>query len=140
MSVRLSAAAFVATLALAVCGPLYICPEGQLLLSTAHAESKLRTAQAQPAQKSPAVQAQSKQRDPIERARTAVETLIARLRGRDMPEGIVKSNGRIGARSRKERSPWKRGHFALQLSDEFPWLGGTHLVSVRNTAAGADSV
>jgi len=97
MSVRLSAAAFVATLALAVCGPLYICPEGQLLLSTAHAEWNLRTAQAQPAQKSPAVQAQSKQRDPIERARTAVETLIARLRGRDMPEGIVKSNGRIEA-------------------------------------------
>jgi HlyD family secretion protein len=42
-------------------------------------------------------QAQSKQQNPIERARTAVETLIARLRGRDMPEGIVKSNGRIEA-------------------------------------------
>src|SRR4030081_2862787 len=55
------------------------------------------TALAQPAQKSPSAQAQSKQQDPIERARTAVESLIARLRGRDMPEGIVKSNGRIEA-------------------------------------------
>ena len=44
-----------------------------------------------------AAQAQSKQQNPVERARTAVETLIARLRGRDMPEGIVKSNGRIEA-------------------------------------------
>jgi HlyD family secretion protein len=45
----------------------------------------------------PAAQAQSKPQNPVERARTAVETLIARLRGRDMPEGIVKSNGRIEA-------------------------------------------
>jgi HlyD family secretion protein len=42
-------------------------------------------------------QAQSKQQDPLEKARTAVETLINRLRGRDMPEGIVKSNGRLEA-------------------------------------------
>jgi HlyD family secretion protein len=42
-------------------------------------------------------QAQSKQQDPFEKARTAVETLINRLRGRDMPEGIVKSNGRLEA-------------------------------------------
>src|SRR5215467_13383642 len=42
-------------------------------------------------------QAQSKQQDPLEKARTAVETLINRLRGRDMPEGIVKTNGRIEA-------------------------------------------
>jgi HlyD family secretion protein len=42
-------------------------------------------------------QAQSAQQSPMERARTAVETLINRLRGRDMPEGIVKSNGRIEA-------------------------------------------
>ena len=34
---------------------------------------------------------------PIEDARKAVETLINRLRGRDMPEGIVKTNGRIEA-------------------------------------------
>lgn len=33
----------------------------------------------------------------IERAKKAVETLINRLRGRDMPEGIVKANGRIEA-------------------------------------------
>ena len=45
----------------------------------------------------PAAQAQSAQRSPVERARTAAETLIARLRGRDMPEGIVKTNGRIEA-------------------------------------------
>jgi HlyD family secretion protein len=44
------------------------------------------TAQAQPAQQSPAAQ-----------ARSAVENLIARLRGRTMPDGIVKSNGRIEA-------------------------------------------
>jgi HlyD family secretion protein len=42
-------------------------------------------------------QAQSKQQNPLEKARTAVETLINRLRGRDMPEGIVKTNGRIEA-------------------------------------------
>src|SRR5215470_10039355 len=42
-------------------------------------------------------QAQSKEQDPLEKARTAVETLINRLRGRDMPDGIVKSNGRIEA-------------------------------------------
>ena len=42
-------------------------------------------------------QAQSAQKKPIEKARTAVETLINRLRGRDMPEGIVKTNGRIEA-------------------------------------------
>jgi HlyD family secretion protein len=41
--------------------------------------------------------AQAPQQNPLERARTAVETLINRLRGRDMPEGIVKTNGRIEA-------------------------------------------
>jgi HlyD family secretion protein len=46
----------------------------------------ISTAQAEPAPQTPAA-----------RARTAVETLIARLRGRDMPDGIVKSNGRIEA-------------------------------------------
>ncbi len=42
-------------------------------------------------------QAQSRQQNPLEQARKAVETLINRLRGRDMPEGIIKSNGRIEA-------------------------------------------
>ena len=84
MSVRSSAAAFVATLALAICGPLYTGPDGQLLPSTAHAQSKPRSSQ--PAQNSP-----------TEQLRSRVETLINRLRGRDMPEGIVKSNGRIEA-------------------------------------------
>jgi hypothetical protein len=63
-------------LVFAVCGPLYTAPDGPLLLSTAHAQSKLRTAQAQRAQKSP-----------TEQLRSQVETLINRLRGRDMPEG-----------------------------------------------------
>jgi HlyD family secretion protein len=39
----------------------------------------------------------SNQQNPLEKARTSVETLINRLRGRDMPEGIVKTNGRIEA-------------------------------------------
>jgi HlyD family secretion protein len=42
-------------------------------------------------------QAQSAEQDPLKRAKKAVETLINRLRGRDMPEGIVKSNGRLEA-------------------------------------------
>jgi HlyD family secretion protein len=42
-------------------------------------------------------QAQSQQQSGIERARTAVESLINRLRGGDMPEGIVKTNGRLEA-------------------------------------------
>src|SRR4029077_8191796 len=45
----------------------------------------------------PAAQAQSAQQNPVEDARKAVETLINRRRGRDMPEGIVKTNGRIEA-------------------------------------------
>jgi HlyD family secretion protein len=45
----------------------------------------------------PIAWAQSAQQSPGERARTALETLINRLRGRDMPTGIVKSNGRIEA-------------------------------------------
>lgn len=44
-----------------------------------------------------AVSAQSNQQSPLETARTAVETLINRLRGRDMPEGFVKTNGRLEA-------------------------------------------
>jgi HlyD family secretion protein len=40
---------------------------------------------------------QSSKQEQIERAKKAVETLINRLRGRDMPQGIVKSNGRIEA-------------------------------------------
>ena len=44
-----------------------------------------------------AAQAQSAEQDPLKRAKKAVESLINRLRGRDMPEGIVKSNGRLEA-------------------------------------------
>lgn len=41
--------------------------------------------------------AQSSEQSPVDKARAAVETLINRLRGIDMPEGIVKTNGRIEA-------------------------------------------
>ncbi len=41
--------------------------------------------------------AQAKPPEAIEKAKKAVETLINHLRGRDMPEGIVKTNGRIEA-------------------------------------------
>src|SRR5258708_12359773 len=42
-------------------------------------------------------QGQRKKKGPADQLRSQVETLINRLRGRDMPEGIVKSNGRIEA-------------------------------------------
>ena len=42
-------------------------------------------------------QAQRAQKSPADQLRSQMETLINRLRGRDMPEGIVKSNGRIEA-------------------------------------------
>src|SRR6266568_5425193 len=45
----------------------------------------------------PAAKAQRAQKSPTDQLRSQVETLINRLRGRDMPEGIVKSNGRIEA-------------------------------------------
>jgi HlyD family secretion protein len=41
--------------------------------------------------------AQSTQLSPVEVAKTALENLIAKLRGREMPEGIVKANGRLEA-------------------------------------------
>jgi HlyD family secretion protein len=41
--------------------------------------------------------AQSNKDNPLEKARTAVETLLNRLSGHDMPDGIVKTNGRIEA-------------------------------------------
>jgi HlyD family secretion protein len=44
-----------------------------------------------------AAQAQSAEQDPLKRAKKEVESLINRLRGRDMPEGIVKTNGRLEA-------------------------------------------
>ena len=44
-----------------------------------------------------AARAQSAQPNPVEKARKAIETLMDRLRGRDMPEGIVKTNGRLEA-------------------------------------------
>jgi len=44
-----------------------------------------------------AANAQDKPPKPIEDAKKAVDTLINHLRGRDMPEGIVKTNGRLEA-------------------------------------------
>jgi HlyD family secretion protein len=52
--------------------------DGGFLIVSAHAQSQ-------------------QQQNPLEKARTAVENLIDRLRGRDMPDGIVKTNGRIEA-------------------------------------------
>ena len=69
-------------------GLIVLCIAGTTLGLSASAPPG-RTAQAQ----SP----QAPQQNPLDRARTAVETLINRLRGRDMPEGIVKTNGRIEA-------------------------------------------
>ena len=66
MSVRLSAAVFVAIAVLAVRGPFDSAPGGEFRLPTAQAQSKL-------------------------------QTLIDYLRGARMPEGIVKTNGRIEA-------------------------------------------
>ena len=41
--------------------------------------------------------AHAQSQSPVEVAKTALENLIAKLRGRDMPEGIVKANGRLEA-------------------------------------------
>src|SRR5262245_22792077 len=41
--------------------------------------------------------AQTKSKSPPEQVQSAVQNLIARLRGHTMPKGIVKSNGRIEA-------------------------------------------
>jgi HlyD family secretion protein len=41
--------------------------------------------------------AQADKQSPVDKARAAVQTLINRLRGSEMPEGIVKTNGRIEA-------------------------------------------
>jgi HlyD family secretion protein len=69
-------AALICVVLMAVTSPLGI-PNGGFLIVSAYA--------------------QSNQQNPLEKARTSVETLINRLRGRDMPEGIVKTNGRIEA-------------------------------------------
>ena len=45
----------------------------------------------------PVAQAQSSAQSPAARVQSTVQTLIGRLRGRTMPDGIVKSNGRIEA-------------------------------------------
>jgi HlyD family secretion protein len=60
-----------------ICASVLGVPNGSLLIVSAYA--------------------QSNQQNPLEKARTSVETLINRLRGRDMPKGIVKTNGRIEA-------------------------------------------
>ena len=62
-------------------------------------------------------QAQSKEPSPLERAHAAVEGLIAKLRGRDMPEGIVKTNGRLEA-TQVDVSPKYPGRLATLTVDE----------------------
>jgi len=64
-----------------------------------------------------AAHAQSTQPNPLDKARTAVETLINRLRGRDMPEGIVKTNGRIEA-TQVDVSAKYPGRLATLTKDE----------------------
>src|SRR5271165_2497627 len=61
--------------------------------------------------------AQTKPQNPLDKARTAVETLINRLRGRDMPEGIVKTNGRIEA-TQVDVSAKYPGRLATLTKDE----------------------
>ena len=61
--------------------------------------------------------AQSVQQNPLEKARTAVETLINRLRGRDMPEGIFKTNGRLEA-TQVDVSAKYPGRLATLTKDE----------------------
>jgi HlyD family secretion protein len=73
----LSAAAALICIALLAVTSLLTVSGEDLLVATAHAQAKPPT--------------------PIEDARKAVETLINHLRGRDMPEGIVKTNGRLEA-------------------------------------------
>jgi HlyD family secretion protein len=111
-------------LALAVCSPLYTGSDGQLLSSAAHAQSKPRTSQGQPAQKSPADQ-----------LRSQVETLINRLRGRDMPEGIVKSNGRIEATQVdvSAKYPGRLATLTVDEGDELTW-SFPHLCALQASA------
>jgi HlyD family secretion protein len=61
--------------------------------------------------------AQAKPPEPVEKAKKAVETLINRLRGRDMPEGIVKTNGRIEA-TQVDVSAKYQGRLATLTVDE----------------------
>jgi HlyD family secretion protein len=75
VSAILLGAALICAVVMAVTSALGVSDEGFLIVS----------AHAQP------------QQNPLEKARTAVENLIDRLRGRDMPDGIVKTNGRLEA-------------------------------------------
>jgi HlyD family secretion protein len=61
--------------------------------------------------------AQAKPPEPIEKAKKAVDTLINHLRGRDMPEGIVKTNGRIEA-TQVDVSAKYAGRLATMTVDE----------------------
>ena len=61
--------------------------------------------------------AQAKPPEPIEKAKKAVETLINHLRGRDMPDGIVKTNGRIEA-TQVDVSAKYPGRLATMTVDE----------------------
>jgi HlyD family secretion protein len=61
--------------------------------------------------------AQTRQQDPLEEARKKVETLINHLRGKDMPDGIVKTNGRIEA-TQVDVAAKYQGRLATMTVDE----------------------
>ena len=89
---------------LAIAGTTLELSDGAPTVGTARAQSPQQNPVEQnalrgsdPGQKPGASQNAAPQPNPIEQAKTAVETLINRLRGRDMPEGIVKTNGRLEA-------------------------------------------
>jgi hypothetical protein len=94
-------------------------------------------------------QAQRAQKSPTEQLRSQVETLINRLRGRDMPEGIVKSNGRIEATQVDvaAKYPGRLATLTVDEGDEVTgWTEGRHHLVARNgspaarrTGAGVES-
>ena len=93
--------------------------------------------------------AQAKPPEPIEKAKKAVETLINRLRGRDMPEGIVKTNGRIeatrgrcggeipGSAGDADRGRGRRGHGRTGRRHHL--VAGNRSPAARRAGAGAES-
>jgi HlyD family secretion protein len=62
---------------------------GEILIAGAQAQPKLPPL--------PGLPDGAKLPEPLDKARTAVQSLIAKLRGSDLPEGIVRTNGRLEA-------------------------------------------
>ena len=128
MSATMLGAALICVVLLVVTSALGV-PNGGLLIVSAYA--------------------QSNQQNPLEKARTSVETLINRLRGRDMPEGIVKTNGRHrsdgSGRSGEiswpagdaDRGRGRRGHRRTGRCDDF--VAGNRSPAARRAGAGPES-